>query len=242
VQNDRYPLSPRIVALKEILEQLRPEPEREPLPRAGITNRRARGDIAGAIRAMDTLADLGNWPSIEIGSHGVIRHAYQNVLNACARLASFATSAPTTTDGPIEQQQELLAADDLVTFGIHARRLIENTAKAKRFTQVTVRQYLTRGRRIPITRVINILIHHQHIVIVRSDFQLEMQSSRNPIEVLIKYSGSKHRYFPPVIMLTSDQNQTISFEVGELIETFQAKVLNPIIDLCGEHSLHLDLD
>ena len=32
VQNDRYPLSPRIVALKEILGQLRPEPVREPLP------------------------------------------------------------------------------------------------------------------------------------------------------------------------------------------------------------------
>jgi hypothetical protein len=32
VQNDRYPLSPRIVALKEILGKLRPEPEREPLP------------------------------------------------------------------------------------------------------------------------------------------------------------------------------------------------------------------
>jgi hypothetical protein len=30
VQNDRYPLSPRIVALKEILGQ--PRPEREPLP------------------------------------------------------------------------------------------------------------------------------------------------------------------------------------------------------------------
>jgi hypothetical protein len=32
IQNDRYPLSPRIVALKEILEQLRPEPERERPP------------------------------------------------------------------------------------------------------------------------------------------------------------------------------------------------------------------
>jgi hypothetical protein len=31
VQNDRYPLSPRIVALKEILGMMRPEPEREPL-------------------------------------------------------------------------------------------------------------------------------------------------------------------------------------------------------------------
>jgi hypothetical protein len=31
VQNDRYPFSPRIVALKEILGMMRPEPEREPL-------------------------------------------------------------------------------------------------------------------------------------------------------------------------------------------------------------------
>jgi hypothetical protein len=32
IDGDRYPLSPRIVALREILGQLRPEPEREPLP------------------------------------------------------------------------------------------------------------------------------------------------------------------------------------------------------------------
>ena len=32
VQNDRYPLSPRIVTPKEILGMLRPEPQREPLP------------------------------------------------------------------------------------------------------------------------------------------------------------------------------------------------------------------
>jgi hypothetical protein len=207
-----------------------------------MLHRRKAGIGDGAVRAMDALAHLGNWPSIEIGSHGVIRNAYQNVLNACARLASFATGGPTTTDGPIEQQQEILAADDLVTFGIHARRLIENTAKAKRFTQVTVRQQPMPGKRIPITRLINILVHHQHIVIVRSDFQMEMRSSRNPFETFIKFGGSNHRYFSPIIILTSDKNRTISFEVGELIETFQAKVLNPIIDLCGEHSLHLDLD
>ena len=46
IQNDRYPLSPRIVALKEILGVLRPEPARPaPLPRCGITSRRA-GEIS----------------------------------------------------------------------------------------------------------------------------------------------------------------------------------------------------
>src|ERR1700738_5154794 len=32
IQDDRYPLSPRIVTLKAILAKLRPEPIREPLP------------------------------------------------------------------------------------------------------------------------------------------------------------------------------------------------------------------
>jgi hypothetical protein len=32
VENDRYPFSPRIRTLRAILEKLRPEPVREPLP------------------------------------------------------------------------------------------------------------------------------------------------------------------------------------------------------------------
>jgi hypothetical protein len=32
VENDRYPLSPRVRTLREILAKLRPEPVREPLP------------------------------------------------------------------------------------------------------------------------------------------------------------------------------------------------------------------
>jgi hypothetical protein len=32
VQDDRYPLSPRVVMLRAILAKLRPEPIREPLP------------------------------------------------------------------------------------------------------------------------------------------------------------------------------------------------------------------
>jgi hypothetical protein len=45
IQNDRYPLSPRIVALKEILGQLRPEPEREPLPLATELRSAEQGSI-----------------------------------------------------------------------------------------------------------------------------------------------------------------------------------------------------
>ena len=41
IQNDRYPLSPRIVVLNEILAMMRPA------PRVGITNRPARSGIVG---------------------------------------------------------------------------------------------------------------------------------------------------------------------------------------------------
>jgi hypothetical protein len=193
---------------------------------------------------MDTLPDVENWPSIKIGSHDVIRHAYQNVLNACARLASFATSVPITTDGPIERQQELLAADDLVTFGIHARRLIENTTKAERFTQVTVRHVSKSGEweRIKVTRIINILIHHKDIYIITRE---QFKFTRDPEEMFRRYLYylATDRHFPAIVSVTSDRYQTISFQARELVETFQVKILNPIIDLCAEQDLFLeDLD
>jgi hypothetical protein len=51
IDNDRYPLSPRIQTLKAILTKIRPEPVREPLPplkhyeppRATATRRRRSG-------------------------------------------------------------------------------------------------------------------------------------------------------------------------------------------------------
>ena len=85
-----------------------------------------------------SLSEIGEWPRVQIGSHSVIRHAYENVLTACARLGSFATGREPTTDGPVGRQQELLAVDDLVGFAIHARRLIENTASSKRFRGVGI--------------------------------------------------------------------------------------------------------
>jgi len=44
IDEDRYPLSPRIVALKEILGQLRRSRNANRCPRDGITSRRAGDD------------------------------------------------------------------------------------------------------------------------------------------------------------------------------------------------------
>ena len=43
------------------------------------------------------------------GDHQVIRHAYENVLTACARLAAFATGTPTgSLQGLINERQSIL--------------------------------------------------------------------------------------------------------------------------------------
>jgi hypothetical protein len=55
-------------------------------------------------------------------------------------------------------------------------------------------------------------------------------------------SNIPREYFSPMVIVTSEEG-TIVFPVRELIETFQNKILSPIIDLCSEQHLSLeDLD
>jgi hypothetical protein len=143
---------------------------------------------------------------MEIGSHSVIRHAYENVLTACARLASFAPGGPTTTDGPISEQQEILAADDLVTFAIHARGLIENTASKKRFRQITLRpasKWQDKiGQTVGIIDAIDTLVHHIEIKIIRSLLDLEMARRKGSVDQFLQThgylfrKGGGNKYFP----------------------------------------------
>jgi hypothetical protein len=178
---------------------------------------------------MTTLADLGNWPSTQIGAHRVIRHAYENVLTACAQLASFATGGPTTTDGPIAEQQEILVVDDLATFAINARRLIENTATASRFRQVTVRRFPYKAlidlyempiyrasiEGVSIARVINVLIHHKSLDVIISTFQAELLLRRYEFsEILERYGGDNERYFLPMVFVRSSiRNKRIDGDI-----------------------------
>ena len=173
---------------------------------------------------------------IEIGSHSVIRHAYENVLNACARLASFAMGGPLTTDDPITERQEILAADDLVAFAIHARRLIENTASKKRFRQVTIGPGSKQDEvSIPITGIVDIidtLVHHREIRITRDLFSLELARREVSWDEFAKLHGhlmhcsGGNKYFSPIVFVKSDLKPNISFEIEELIKIFQPKILN----------------
>ena len=200
-----------------------------------------------------TLADLGNWPATSIGydRQRLIRHAYEEVLTACARLISFSTGGPSIDDGPIVERQELLAAEDLISFAIHARRLIENTGQKSRFNNIEIvfsgrsmvptTETLVRSKlqRIRIWKAVTYIIHNMNLYIIR-DARSREALFRGWKEVIL--SNIAQEYFAPMVVVMSQQG-TILFPIRELIETFAAKVLSPIIDLCSEHHLFLeDLD
>jgi hypothetical protein len=187
-----------------------------------------------------SLADLGNWPAtrIDYGAHRVIRHAYEEVLTACARLISFSTGSPSIGDGPINDRQEMLAMEDLISFAIDARRLIETTGQQSRFNKIEIVfssrpiAFPNRSKlqKIRIWKAITRIIHNRNVEIIRNTWSRDALS-KSFMEVML--SNIPKEYFPPMVIVRSGEG-TIVFPVQELIETFQYKILSPIIDLCSE--------
>jgi len=184
------------------------------------------------------LAELGNWDSVELGSHSAIRHGYENVLNASARLFSFATGNQPTTDGPISNQQEVLAADDLLTLAIHLRRLLDKTISLKRASQVETKVW-RKGQsvRVPITRIINVIIHHLELEIIRTENILRIKAGKSTMD---DFLIANRKNIDPICSIKSDKEQLLIFSIKDFIETVQKNLLVPIIELCEEHHLWLD--
>lgn len=193
-----------------------------------------------------TLSAIGEWPKTTIGpgAHAVIRHAYEQVLDSCARLGAFATGNPPLTEGPIAERQEFLAIDDLLNFSIHARRLIESTVGSKRIKTVTIPIKNPKTKGIGAWKLINAIVHHNDIHIIRTTFQLRlyMGDSLENLTPLMISGNKENKSFPPMMIVKSDQEKYTTFEIVNLIEIFQEKVLSPIIDLCDEQNLFLNND
>ena len=185
----------------------------------------------------ENLADLGGWPKAKLGAHSVIKHAYDNAISASARLYSFASGESPKTDGPIGEQQEILATDDLLAFAIHSRRLIENTISIQRARQTLVPVAVTGSRQhISITRIINVLVHHKKILVIRSEKHLKIHFRAASLHDLLHDDDHK---ISPICIVTSDKDVALIFKIQEMIEIYQEKVISPIIDLCDEHHLFL---
>lgn len=205
------------------------------------------------MRKNEILKGLDKWkPLPELpNSNKVIRHAYEEVVSACARLHTFATSKRPGKDelGTLSKRQELLAIDDLISFAIHARRLIENAVGKKRFDSLTLRPHVKGAPTTPprVIRIIDVLIHHTKIEIIRSDWDAQLKArepegSKAVIALLAELSFNKNRDIPPVVIVQSDRGEAISFELKNMIETFTEQALLHIVDFSQRNGLYLEQD
>ena len=92
---------------------------------------------------------------------------------------------------------------------------------------------------LSIRRIIDIIIHHEQIEIVRTELKAQLLLGRvHPFEVLATVDPD--RAFSPIIILKSDRSEMNVFKLENLVEIFQKKILNVIVALCGEHGIYLE--
>ncbi|MBI3452886.1 MAG: hypothetical protein HY057_08715 [Rhodospirillales bacterium] len=196
--------------------------------------------------AQEHLPGVDDWPAIKITRRArrIVRHAYEEVITSCARLAAFAAARPAEGSSLINERQRDLAVEDLIAFAIHARRFIENTTGMNRFRSVEVRilnKNKSQQNLMSVTRIINILIHHQDISIVRTMLEIFVLAGHK-LSIRDIVDHQSHGGISPIVYVSSKREPPVVFTVNELIGMFQDKILTPIIDLCDEHGFYLSWD
>jgi hypothetical protein len=180
----------------------------------------------------------------------VIRHAYENALTACARLASFALSEPINDAGHrISERQKILAANDLVVFAINARRLMDAVRLLGQFTRVTLPTVVKKDQAlaepvksdVAITKIINALIHHNALDIIRFMREVLPTGGLSALEMMKRYEEVGDASFPPMIHVRSERYLFV-FRLKDILEIFARDVLDPIVDACDAYHLFLDAD
>jgi hypothetical protein len=136
----------------------------------------------------------------------------------------------------------MLALDDLIAFSIHARRLIENTIGPKRAKETHVQAlFEDRMQSVPITSIINCIVHNRHLLVVRSLESIYYASLVRDQKLHLNMRQEDLRKpLDPFCSVTSDKGRNYIFGIAQAIETFGPKILDPIIDLCAEKMLFLE--
>ncbi len=175
----------------------------------------------------------------KMGDEALIRHAYEQVVTYASRLSSYATSQPLRTDGPIYERQEMLAVDDLANFAFHARRLIGFTDTQKLFQSVDIPIEKEKAV-IPITRVLNIIIHQELVDTFKYKWKLQLRVAKNDSEVFKILREADKSTIPTLIAIKSDHSDLVILKLATLMELFQKNVLQKLIDICAENGLYLE--
>lgn len=169
-----------------------------------------------------------------------IRHAYDKALTATARLLTFSLSGG-FSDGPVDERQGELAVDDLIALAIHGRRLIENTKAFDLISGAVITCGLASGpKQVPVLRILNIVIHHLRIELIRRQSDIEPDLDFHTAEGLARFMKVRKERVVPSVMVKSDRGDSMFFRLTDLVKAFETQVLNPIVDYCDDRGLYLE--
>lgn len=168
----------------------------------------------------------------------LIRHAYENTVTYAARLSLLATGKGPTSDGPIAEKQTMLGIDDLANFAYHSRRLLDLTETKTSFLSVKINSI--NNEELAIVRLLSVIIHQEHMGIIRTKFELKLAAGRDPIETLANHSNEDRESIPTLVSIKSKESRFMIFKLQDLIETFQEYILNEITDKCSNEGIYLE--
>lgn len=174
----------------------------------------------------------------------VVRASYENCLNGLARLNAYATSNPSIGITEINVRQDILAADDLIFFCIHARRLLENVGCKELSKKIFIDH--ANGTSFSLWKIIGHLIHHDELEILRCNTRMRYLEDRlngktheEALERII--AENKLPYSEPIaprIVFKADQTEHTIMNLETFLRLFSKEILPEIIN----HALNQGLD
>lgn len=185
----------------------------------------------------------------------LIIHAYDNVLDCCARLYNYTGEAKCKLSfNDIFVRQRMFAIDDLIKLSINARRLMVfyknyfenndiNINKIGFYIKEDNLEIMKENEQVNIFSLFGIIIHSEFLETIDSEFSARLFNSKsNSIEEIIKTIVQfQENNFTPKIFVESDRKNFI-FDLCELIESIDQFFLPVVSEAASDGGLYLEND
>ena len=167
----------------------------------------------------------------------IVRASYEGCLNAIARLSAYATSNPILIN-EVNDRQDILAADDLIDFCIHARRLVDNMDLRDLLYQAKIATNDAKAA-LSVGQIIGYLIHHDALMIFRCSvrfqmFQKWLKGKRGDeffkdVETEIQQSPFSEPITPHILFQSDRSDGLRLINLVTFLQTFSDEVLLEIL-------------
>jgi hypothetical protein len=199
-------------------------------------------------------------PGLELKKHLLV-HSYDAFLIAQTRIFTLAHSVYSRASGEIETRQKFLFLDDIISFAINGRRLIQLTVQGPFANKqhIPLQHFDTRekpiriaplGEQVGFLTFLNGLIHNKHLDLFTNQLDVDpppASSDKDLVQLylLAEKLRREDRWsdysIPPSIILETDRGAVMMVTLRDVV-TCSVVVMEKVADVCGESGIFLELD